>query len=299
MALSDAAIRGAKPKNKPYKMYDEKGLYLEVSPAGGKLWRLKYRFAEREKLLALGRYPDVGLKEARERRDDARKLLANSQDPGELKKMQKAAIRASDANSFEAVAREWFGRWRMDKAESHAKKIIARLESDVFPWIGKTAVSGITAPLVLSVLRRIESKGAFDTAHRVKGNVSMVMRYAIATGRAERDPCPDLKGALPPKRTKHFPAITNPDEVGELMRKIAGYKGSHVVRAALKLAPLAFVRPVELRRALWRQIDMEKGEWAYTATKTGTPHIVPLSRQALAILEDLHPLTGHHEYVFA
>ncbi|MDR0233595.1 MAG: integrase arm-type DNA-binding domain-containing protein, partial [Zoogloeaceae bacterium] len=231
MALSDAAIRGAKPKNKPYKMYDEKGLYLEVSPAGGKLWRLKYRFAEREKLLALGKYPDVGLKEARERRDDARKLLANGQDPCEVKKAQKAAQETARANSFEAVAREWFGRWRMDKAESHATKVIARLEKDVFPWMGKTPVSGITAPLVLSVLRRIESRGVIETAHRVKESISMVMRYAIATGRAERDPCPDLKGALATARAKHFPAITNPDEVGELMRKIAGYKGSHVVRA--------------------------------------------------------------------
>jgi hypothetical protein len=213
--LTDTIIRNARPAAKPAKLADEKGLYLLVNPSGGKLWRMKYRFGGREKLLAFGMYPEIGLKKARERRDEARKSLANGVDPGAVKKAQKAAGRERAANSFETVAREWFGVWRTDKAESHSSKVIARLEKDVFPWLGGEAIADITAPRVLSVLRRIESRGVIDTAHRAKEHISMIMRYAVATGRAERDPCPDLREALVHLTHKHMAAITDPLEVGK------------------------------------------------------------------------------------
>jgi integrase len=238
------------------------------------------------------------LTDARARRDEARKLLSNGVDPSEVKKAQKAAGKERAANSFETVAREWFEKWRADKAESHSSKVIARLGKDVFPWLGGEPVASITAPMVLSVLRRIESRGVIDTAHRAKEHISMVMRYAVATGRAERDPCPDLRGALAHLTHKHMAAITDPLEVGKLLRAIEGFKGTHWVRAALALAPLVFVRPAELREAKWADIDLERAEWRYVVSKTKTEHLVPLATQAMAILRDLHPLTGHGEYVF-
>lgn len=298
MPLSDTAVRNAKPTDKPVKLADEKGLFLLIHPNGSKYWRMKYRFGGKEKMLAFGVYPDVSLKEARERRDDARKLLANEADPGEMKKAQKAAKVERAANSFEIVGREWFASYRNTLADSHADKILARLERDVFPWLGGKPVSEITAPTVLEVLRRIEARGTLDTAHRAKGNISQIMRYAIATGRAERDPCPDLRGALPPAKETNFPSITDPAQVAELLRAIDGFKGTHVVRSALLLAPLVFVRPGELRRAEWSGFDLEKGEWRYFVTKTKTEHLVPLASQAVAILRDLHALTGHGRYVF-
>jgi integrase len=247
---------------------DSGGLHLLVSPNGSKLWRLKYRFEKKEKLLSFGAYPAVGLKNARARRDEAKKLLANGADPGAVKKAQKAAKQGRAANSFETVAREWFEKWRTDKAGSHSSKVIARLEKDVFPWIGGEPVANITAPKVLSALRRIESRGVIDTAHRAKEHISMIMRYAIATGRAERDPIPDLRGALPPVRGSHLAALTEPVKVAELLRAIEGFKGTHWVRAALALAPLVFVRPGELRAAKWANIDLERAEWRYTVSKT-------------------------------
>jgi hypothetical protein len=236
--LTDAATKNAKPADKPRKLADEKGLYLLIAPTGGKLWRLKYHFDGKEKLLSLGAYPDVSLSQARERRDEARKLLANGADPGAARKAQKAAKLERVANSFEVVAREWFERWKTDKAESHSSKVIARLEKDVFPWLGGTPVASVTAPMVLSVLRRIEGRGVIDTAHRAKEAISQVMRYAIATGRAERDPCPDLRGALQTLTHSHMAAITDPIEVGRLLRVMDAFKGIYTVRAALRLAPI-------------------------------------------------------------
>jgi len=298
MPLTDTAVRNAKPGDKPVKMFDERGLFLIVTPAGGKWWRLRYKFNGKEKLLSLGVYPDVGLKDARDRRDEARKLLANSIDPGENRKVQKAAKVERAANSFEAIAREWFAKNRETWAVSHADKIIARLENDVFPWLGGKAIAEITAPDVLSVLRRVEGRGTIDTAHRAKSNISQVMRYAIATGKAERDPCPDLRGALPPLRHDNFASITEPAKVAELLRAMDGFSGTFVVKSALLLAPLLFVRPGELRKALWADIDLDKAEWRYFVTKTKTEHSVPLATQALAILRDLHALTGHGSNIF-
>lgn len=298
MALTDVAIRNAKPAEKPVKMTDGGGLYLLLNPNGSRWWRLDYRFGGKRKTLSMGVYPEVGLKDARERRDAARRLLANQIDPGEHRKAVKSATVERDTNSFEVVAREWFAKNRDSWVSSHADKIIARLENDVFPWLGAKPTDEISAPEVLEVLRRIEKRGTLDTAHRAKGNISQVMRYAIATGRALRDPCPDLRGALPPARENNFPAITNPEAVAELLRAIDAFRGTFVVRCALLLAPILFVRPGELRRAEWVGFDLDKAEWRYLVTKTKTEHLVPLPSQAVAILRELHALTGRGRYVF-
>ena len=298
MALSDTAIRTAKPTDKPYKLSDEKGLFLLITVNGAKYWRLKYRFNGKEKLLSFGTYPDTGLKDARERREAARKLLANGIDPGENRKVQKAAKLERAENSFEVIAREWFAKYRDTWAPSHSDKIITRLENDVFPWIGGKPVTDITAPVVLDVLRRIEGRGTLDTAHRAKGNISQVMRYAIATGKAERDPCPDLRGALPPAKESNFASITDPVKVAELLRAMDAFSGTFVVKSALLLAPMLFVRPGELRSAEWAGFDLDKAEWCYFVSKTKTDHVVPLASQAVDILKELHQLTGHGRYVF-
>ncbi|MDR2187928.1 MAG: integrase arm-type DNA-binding domain-containing protein [Azonexus sp.] len=297
-ALSDLAVRTAKPADKPIRLYDTGGMYLEVSPSGGKLWRLKYWFEKKQKLLALGKYPEITLSDARERRDQARKLLANGVDPGAVKQAQKAAKAERAANSFEVIALEWIDKKRDGWAASHADKLIGRLKKDVFPWLGGRPIADLTAPEILTVLRRIEGRGAVDTAHRCKSDISQVIRYAIATGRAERDPCPDLRGALATPQGGHFAAVTTPAKVGELLRTMDGFSGGLIVKTALLLAPLVFVRPGELRQAEWADIDLDRAEWRFTASKTKTEHLVPLARQAVALLRDLHPLTGDGRYVF-
>ncbi|PTR14514.1 MULTISPECIES: tyrosine-type recombinase/integrase [unclassified Nitrosospira] len=298
MKLNDVAARKAKPEAKPYKMADGGGMYLEVMPNGSKYWRFKYRFGGKEKRLAFGVYPDVPLSLARERREKARKLLAEVIDPGEVKHQSKRAKRENAENSFEAVAREWFTKHRHTWAASHANKIINRLENDVFPWIGSKPIADIKAPELLGVLRRTESRGALDTAHRVKQNCGQVFRYAVATGRAERDPSQDLRSAIPPAKKNHFASITDPVQVGELLRAIQAFRGTFVVQTALRLAPLLFVRPGELRRAEWKDFDLDKAEWRYFVTKTKTEHSVPLADRAVAMLRDLYALTGHGHYVF-
>lgn len=298
MALTDTAVRNAKPGEKPMRLFDERGLYLEISPSGGKWWRLKYRFAGKEKRLSLGVYPDVSLKEARERRDEARKLLAGGVDPSESRKARKAALVDRAANSFEVVAREWHSKYAPTWDPEHATRTLRRFERNIFPWIGDRPVGEITAPELLMVLRRIEERGALHTAHRALGNCGQVFRYAVATGRAQRDPTGDLRGALPPVQTTHFAAVTDPKRAAEILRILDGYQGTFVVRAALQIAPLVFVRPGELRTSEWSDIDLDNAEWSYFVTKTKTPHIVPLPRQAVEILRELYPLTGRGRYVF-
>lgn len=298
MALTDLAVRNAKPTGKLYRLFDERGMYLEISAAGGKWWRFKYRFGGKEKRLSLGVYPDVGLKDARERRDAARKLVANGIDPGEHKRAMKAATLERGTNSFEVVAREWFVRQKPGWAESHAEKVLQRLEKDVFPWLGKRPIAEITAPELLAVIRRIEDRGARDTAHRAMQNCGQVFRYGVATGRALRDPTADLRGVLPPVRHENFASITDPAKVAELLRAIDAFRGTFVVKCALQLAPLLFVRPGELRKAEWSGFDLDKAEWRYFVTKTKTEHLVPLSTQAVTILLELHALTGHRPHVF-
>ena len=298
MPLTDAEIRNAPPREKAYRLTDGFGMYLEVSPAGGKYWRFKYRFAGKEKRLALGVYPQISGKEARLRRDEARRLLANGVDPGIERKVQKTSTIERTANSFEAVAREWFARHSPGWAKTHADKIIARLEKDVFPWLGGRVIAEIKAPDVLSVLRRVEARGALDTAHRVHQNCGQVFRYAVATGRAERDVSGDLRGALPAARHTHFASVTEPAEVAALLRALDGFQGTYVVQCALRLAPLLFVRPGELRTAEWAHFDLDRAQWRYTVSKTKTEHLVPLATQAVAILRDLYALTGRRRYVF-
>ncbi|SFU57788.1 tyrosine-type recombinase/integrase [Nitrosospira multiformis] len=298
MALTDTAIRNTKPADKPLKLTDERGLYLLLKSNGSRWWRFDYRYGGKRKTLSMGVYPDVSLKEARNRRDEARKLLASDVDPGENRKAVKAAKLEKAANSFEVVAREWYAKYSPTWNESHGERIIRRFERDIFPWIGSKPIAEIAAPELLTTVRRIEDRGAVETAHRALGNCGQVFRYAIATGRATRDISADLRGALPPVKGEHFAAITEPKQVGALLRAIDGYTGSHVVRCALRLAPLVFVRPGELRKAEWKDIDLDAGEWRYTVTKTNTPHIVPLSTQAVEILKELQALTGRSPFVF-
>lgn len=237
MPLTDTAIRTAKAGAKPYKLTDEKGLFILVTPNGSKWWRLKFRFGGKEKMLSLGTYPDTGLKEARSKRDDARKLLAEGVDPGENRKAQKAAKSERAANSFEVIAREWLEGQKTIVTPGQYDKTLARLQSDVFPWLGGKPVSEITAPDVLSVIRRIDARGARYTAHRCRGQISQIMRFAIATSRAERDPCPDLKGAIPPAVPGNFASITDPHRVGEMLRSFDAFRGTFVVKCALEIAP--------------------------------------------------------------
>jgi integrase len=300
MRLTDTAIGNAKARDKPNKLFDGGGLFLLVTSAGNKGWRLKYRYGGKEKLLSLGVYPEVGLKDARKRRDDMRQQLAAGIDPGQARKSMKAAQRGLEANSFETIAREWFAKRAPTWAETHASKIIRRLELDVFPWIGRRSVENITAPELLTVLRRIESRGAIDTAHRAMQNCGQIFRYAVATGRAERNPSADLRGALTPVKEKRYASITDPKAIAELLRAIHGYQGSPVTRAALRLAPLVFVRPGELRQAQWSEFDLESAQWRIPAErmKSRAPHFVPLAAQVEAILRELHPLTGSGRFVF-
>jgi integrase len=298
--LKDLQIRNAKPKDKPYKLADGGGLYLLITPAGGKGWRLKYRFQGVEKLLSLGTYPEVGLQDARKKRDTNKELLSNGIDPSDNRKVQKLAGVEQALNSFEAVAREWLSKNKDSWAASHYEKIVGRLENDVFPYLGSKPIATITAPELLGVIRKIEERGVLETAHRALANCGQVFRYAVATGRAERDPTGDLRGALPSVKSKrvHFAAVTDPKEVGKLLRALHDYDGSATVCAALRLAPLVFVRPGELRAAEWAHIDLDTAEWRYTVTKTNTAHIVPLSTQAVEILKEIQPLTGNGRYVF-
>ena len=298
MTLTAQTIKNAKPTAKTQKLFDGGGLYLEVSPKGRKWWRLKYRFGGREKKLSLGVYPDVTLKEARDRRYQSKKLLDDFIDPGERRQIIRKEIQTKTAITFELVAREWFSGHEPTWAKSHSSKVIGRLEKNVFPWLGKKAISSITPQQILKVIRRIEERGVLETAHRTLATCGQVFRYAIATGRAERDVTADLRGALPPIKRKHFAAVTEPDQVAVLLRQIHGYAGSLVVRCAMQLAPLVFVRPGELRMAKWDDVDLETAEWRYTVSKTGTPHIVPLSTQAVEILREVEPLSGDGKYIF-
>ncbi len=300
MALTDSAARNAKPSGKPFKLADEKGLFLLVHPRGSKYWRLKYRFAGKEKVLALGVYPEVRLAEARNRRDQARKILAEGRDPGADKRLSKHAATQAHESCFEAIAREWFAKYSPGWAATHSDKIIRRLERDIFPWIGARPIGEIRPAELLTVLRRIESRGALETAHRAHQNCGQVFRYAVATGRTERDPSHDLRGALPPAKERHHPSITDPKAIGALLRAADGYQGAFVTKCALRLAPLVFVRPGELRKAEWSEIELEKAEWRISAEKMKmrAAHIVPLSTQALAILRELQPLTGASRFVF-
>ena len=319
MPLTDTAIRKAMPGPKTRKLSDGKGLYLELSPAGGRWWRLKYRIAGVEKRISLGTYPETSLKAAREKMEEARALVAQGIDPSQARKAakQEAAHQDEQAQreaqglplhgSFESVAREWFDTRKDEWATTYAKKIFRRLEADVFPWLGRLPVPNITPPMVLDMLRKAENRGAIETAHRVLETCGQVFRFAVATGRIESNPARDLKDALRKPMVQHFAAITDPQRFGELLRAIDSYRGTPVVCAALRLMPLMLLRPGELRQAQWDELDLPAATWTVPAARMkrekvgkiyGKPHIVPLPRQAVAIFEALKPLTEHSPYVF-
>lgn len=296
--LTDSEIRNQKPGDKTIRLTDEKGLVLLINPDGSRWWRFRYRFDGKAKMLSMGTYPETSLKEARELRDEARKNLKDGIDPSQKKKAQKASV--SGADSFEAIAREWFSKFSPTWTPSHGERIIRRLERDIFPWIGKRPIGEIKAPELLTVLRKIESRGAVETAHRASQNCGQVFRYAVATGRAERDPSVDLRGAIPPTKVKHHASITDPKEIGALLRAIDTYRGGLIVKCAFRLAPLVFLRPKELRMLEWAEIDFDKKEAHIPGPKMKMKekHIVPLSRQALEILEEIRTVTGEGQYVF-
>jgi len=299
MPLSNLKVQTAKPKEKPYKLFDGDGLYLLVTEKGHKWWRFKYRFDGKEKSLAFGTYPEIPLADARERRDEARRQVAHGIDPGAVKKAMKQA-KTAETETFEVVAREWYTKFTPTWSATHAVTMMARMERDLFPWMGARPIKEIKAPELLAVLRRVESRGALETAHRIRTIAGQVLRYAVATGRAERDCSGDLKGALPQPGEHHHAAITDPKEVAFLLRTIDGYEGHFVVKCALRLAPMFFVRPGELRNAEWAEMDLDERVWNIPAEKMKMKqaHIVPLSTQAVAILTELKHLTGASRYVF-
>jgi len=298
--LTDLECKKAAPKDKPYRLYDGGGLYLEVLPTGAKYWRLKYRHSGKEKRLAIGVYPFVMAKQAREKAQDEKRKLSEGRDPSAERRAQKLIAKVVAENSFEAVAREWLVRRAPTLSEQHVLKVLVRLEKNLFPWIGSRPIAEITAPEILHALRRVEERGAVHTAKRLLQYAGQVFRYGVATGRCERDVAADLKGALTQEKEEHRPAITDPTKAGALLRAIDGYQGSLIARCALRLAPLLFVRPGELRHAEWSEVDLDKAQWNIPAEKMKMrlPHLVPLCHQAIAILREIHPLTGEGRYVF-
>lgn len=300
MALSDTKARALKPRDKKYLEADEKGLYLEVKPNGTKRWVFRFRLHEKRCDLALGVYPDVGLAKARQARDEAREHVAAGVDPRDVKRARKESALEANRNSFAAVSQEWFAAKMAHLSKSSRDRAQRALDSDLLPYLGKRPIAEVTAPEVLRCLRRIESRGALETAHRVKRVAGQVFRFAVATGKADRDPTTDLTGALKPTRKRHLAAITDPVEVGKLMVAIDEYQGTPTVRTALKLSPLLFCRPGELRKLEWQEINWEVRQIELPAEKMkmGEPHIIPLAEQALALLRELEPLTGHGKYVF-
>ncbi len=300
--LSDAQIKNAKPQEKDYKLMDGFGLFLLITPTNGKLWRFDYRFDNKRKMLALGAYPSVTLAESRQRREDAKKLLANGIDPGAMKKTLKSTGKELAANTFEVIARQWHlkfsaaGKW----SPTHAADIMHRLEKDIFPPLGSRPISEIKPKELLNVLERIASRGALDSAHRLRHHCGMIFRYAIVHEYAERDIAADLRGALPPVKGGHHAAATTPKDLAPILRSIDDFNGSFIVKSALQLLPLVFCRPGELRAAEWSEINFDDFIWEIPAErmKMKQPHIVPLSRQAIAILKELQPLTGYGRYLF-
>jgi integrase len=308
--LTDVTVRNAKPTDKDLRLNDGSGLYLLLKSNGAKWWRFDYTINGKRKTLSLGTYPSTTLKDVRNKADEARNYVANGVDPSDTRKTVKAQQQVTAENtkrldaglpmidSFQALALEWYERKMLDKSESHQKRTKSLLERDIFAWLGNRPIAEIKAPELLEVLRRIESRNAIETAHRALQTCGQIFRYAEATGRVERDITQALKGALTSVNGGNFSSMTDPQQVSILLKAIDIYSGSFVVKSALQLAPLVFVRPSELRQAEWQHIDLETKEWRYLVTKTQTQHIVPLSKQAIEILTNLHPLTGNGRFVF-
>lgn len=296
--LTDTKLRSLKPRPALYRVADAQGLAIEVTPSGGKNWRYRYRFDGKATMLSLGIYPAISLGEARERRDQARKLLTEGINPAQAARERKASQAERSANSFGAVAWELLAkREREGMAPASLLRDRRLIERDL-AGIAAMPIADVTAPILLAGLRKIEARGLLETARRARGLASRVFRYGVATGRTERNPAGDLIGALQQPQTKHFAAQTDPARLADLLRAIWGYQGTPVVQAALRLTPMLFVRPGELRTMRWADVDLDAAEWRYMVTKTRTDHIVPLAPQAVDILRDLHPLTKRSEYVF-
>ncbi len=300
MPLTDITVRNAKPTEKSQKLSDGGGLYLLVHTNGSKYWRLKYRFVGKEKLLSIGIYPQVSLSDARVRRDDAKKLLANSQDPSEVKQTLKTEAKLEAANTFESVAREWLGKKAAKQVDKTRNRNLRILELNIFKHIGKTPINKVTSKALLLALHKMEQRGITDSAHRALQICGEVFRYAIATERAQADLSLVLKGALSPVREKHHASITDAKGVADLLRSTYVYDGSFLTKQALKLAPLVFVRPGELRNAEWSEIDLEAGEWRIAAhkMKMKAVHIIPLAKQAVQIFKEIKAINGDGKYVF-
>ncbi|WP_368899415.1 tyrosine-type recombinase/integrase [Morganella morganii] len=299
MTLTARQVETAKPKEKSYKLFDGGGLYLEVTAKGSRYWRMKYRFGGKEKRLAFGVFPTVTLAEAREMRNQAKKVLAAGGDPGEIKKEEKAIQKLSTGNTFEAIAREWHkskaDRWSL----RYRDEIIDTFEKDIFPYIGKRPIAEIKPLELLETLRRMEKRGALEKMRKVRQRCGEVYRYAIITGRAEYNPAPDLATALTPPKKQHFPFLTA-EELPYFLKDLAGYTGSVITKTATKIILLTAVRTQELRFARWQDIDLEKGIWEIPAEvmKMKRPHVVPLSKQVIELFNSLKPLSGHYELVF-
>ncbi len=296
--LNDTKLRNLKARPAPYRVADTNGLCIEVRPTGAKLWRYRYRYAGKASMVGLGDYPAVSLAAARAERDRLRALVKGGGDPAQARRIERAAAVSQAESTFAAIAEELRAKRAREGLSPASVARERRLIEKDMAGIGRLPIANVTAPELLSALRKLEGRGVVETAHRARSLAGRVFRYAIATGRAQRNPADDLRGALEQTTTRHLSSLTDPEEIAPLLRALHGYQGTAVVAAALKLAPLVFVRPGELRRARWEDFDLDAAEWRFTASKTGTPHIVPLATQAVAILRELHPLTGRGEYVF-
>lgn len=307
MSLNDTACRNAKPKDKPYKLADGQSMYLLVKTDGARYWRWDYSFAGRRKTLALGVYPEVSLKEAREALTQRRSLLAKGQDPAQAKRIERITARTAAINTFEAVAREFHTQQAEGWSGSHAEKWLRYLEKDAFPYIGRLTLPQITAPVLLDVLRRMEKRGVVFSARILGQYCGQVFRYGIQTGRCERNPVPDLRGALKPHTVKHMAAVLEPRQAGALLRAFDDYAGQPTTKAALQLSALLFQRPGNIRQMQWVWLDLDAAMLTIPSMEmkrkkmqklNGRPHLVPLAPQAVEILKDIQPLTGHGHYVF-
>lgn len=296
--LTDTKLRSLKPKDAVFRIADSNGLCIEVRPTGSKIWRYRYRYASKANMLTLGEYPAVTLAEARSERDKARALLKGGADPSQVARIQRAATVEQAGNTFAVLAAELLEQRAKKLSPGSVVRERRMLERDLGSFIGDLPIDDITAPLLLMALRKIEARGAVETAHRARATASLVFRYAIATGRTKHNPATDLVGALSSTKTKHFASLTEPHQVANLLKAIYGYQGSPVVSAALKLSALLFVRPGELRHARWEDINLETAEWRYVTSKTKTPHIVPLAKQVLEVLREVQPYTRRSQYVF-
>jgi len=306
MALTALKISNIKPYvNQTQRIFDGRGLYLEIAPSGGKWWRLRYRVSGQEKRLSLGVYMSAGskavevsLEAARKAADVARQLVRDGVDPSQKRKNEKLRLARQSENTFEAVTREWHGKQSAVWGPAHAERVLQRLKRYAFPSLGQRPIGEIEAPELLNALRAIEARGKDTTSHLTRQYMGMVFRYGIATGRCQRNPAADLRGALRPVKKSNFAAVTEPSQLGKIVRALYSYEGTLIVRCALRLAPLGVVRPGELRKAEWKDMDLDKAGWRFVASKTKPNHLVPLSKQAVAILHEVKALTGGGRYVF-